>query len=146
MYIYASFGRKEQDVHTFAPLRPQYFSKLSSKFSLILLEILQHLHFWLNFEPKSSFFAYMLMKHFRNLAEYLRFFKLFRILHNICVLKALLFRNSAEMIGWYPGFNRPSLHGSTGAISTAQVVTLICLQQCGEIFKLGFGALYRRLT
>ena len=30
-------------------------------------------------------------------------------------------QNSAEMVGWYAGFDPPSPHGSTGAISTAQV-------------------------
>ena len=73
------------------------------------------------------------MKHFRNLAEYLRFFKLFRILHNICVLKALLFRNSAEMIGWYPGFDPPSPQGSSGAISTAQVTKKAVSTACVAI-------------
>ena len=43
-----------------------------------------------------------------------------------------IIRDSAEMVGWYAEID--PLHGSTGAISTAQVVALICLQQCGEIF------------
>ena len=37
-----SSWRDLQDLHAFAPLRPQYFSKLSSNVSSSLLEILQH--------------------------------------------------------------------------------------------------------
>ena len=66
----------------------------------------------------SSFFA----PFFRNFAEYLRFlnnfFKIFRIRYKI----SKVFRNSAEMVGWYAGFDPPFPHGSAGAISTAQAL------------------------
>ena len=38
--------------------------------------------------------------------KHLRFCKIFRILHKICVLKKFILRSLAEMVGWYPGFDQ----------------------------------------
>ena len=46
--------------------------------------------------------------------EFTRFFQIFGTLHKICVFFKVIFRNLAEMVGWYPQIDPPPLRGRPG--------------------------------
>ena len=64
-----------QDLHAFAPLRPQYFRKFSSNFFAFFDKILQK---FLILEFVSLIFAQILMKFCRNFADILENVEIFR--------------------------------------------------------------------
>ena len=68
-YSLESSRRDLQDLHAFAPLRPQYFRKFSSNFFAFFGKILQNSFFYIDFF--SLIFAQILMKSCRNFADIL---------------------------------------------------------------------------
>ena len=75
-YSFESSWRDLQDLHAFAPLRPQYFRKFSSNFFAFFGKILQK---FVIFEFFSLIFAQILMKFCRNFADILENVEIFRI-------------------------------------------------------------------